>query len=146
MAGRLDRLRSRFAGSGGIVQDYLALSRDEEIHCAPVDWVASEEWHRGHVVLIGDAGHAGSPMMGQGGCIAMADACVLAETLRTHATLTQALDAYVARRRPRVSWVHEQNNAVAQSFRLPAAARNATLRPRGDEMLQRRFAPLLAAP
>jgi FAD-dependent urate hydroxylase len=147
MAGRLDRLRCRFAGFGGIVQDYLAaLSRDEEIHCAPIDWVTLEKWHRGCVVLIGDAAHASPPMMGQGGCMAMEDACVLAESLRTHATLTQALDAYVARRQPWVSWVHEQSNAVAQSFRLPAAARNAALRQRRDEMLQRRSAPLVAAP
>ena len=35
------RLRRRFAGFGSIVHDYLAgLSCDEEIHCAPVDWVA----------------------------------------------------------------------------------------------------------
>jgi 2-polyprenyl-6-methoxyphenol hydroxylase-like FAD-dependent oxidoreductase len=147
MAGRLDRLRRRFAGFGGIVQDYLAaLSRDEEIHCAPVDWLALEEWHRGRVVLIGDAAHANSPMMGQGGCMAMEDACVLAESLRTHAILAEALDAYVARRRPRVSWVHEQSDAVAQSFRLPAAVRNAALRQHGEEMLQHRFAPLFAAP
>jgi hypothetical protein len=41
--------------------------------------------------------------------------------------------------------VHEQSDAVAQSFRLPATTRNAALRQRGDEMLKRRFAPLLAA-
>jgi 2-polyprenyl-6-methoxyphenol hydroxylase-like FAD-dependent oxidoreductase len=90
VAGRLERLRRRFAGFGGIVQDYLAaLSRDEEIHCAPVDWLALEEWYRGRVVLIGDAAHASSPMMGQGGCMAMEDACVLAASLRSHATVWQ---------------------------------------------------------
>src|SRR5262249_38395344 len=112
----------------------------------PVDWLALEEWHRGRVVLIGDAAHASSPMMGQGGCMAMEDACVLAESLRTHATLAQALEAFVSRRRPRVSWVHQQSDAVAQSFRLPALTRNAALRQHGDEMLQRRFAPLVWAP
>jgi FAD-dependent urate hydroxylase len=147
MAGRLDRLRRHFRGFSAIVQDYLtALSRDEEIHCAPVDWLALEEWHRGRVVLIGDAAHASSPMMGQGGCMAMEDAYVLAESLRAHSTLTQALDAYAARRRPRVNWVHEQSDAVAQSFRLPIATRNAALAQHGDEMFQRRFAPLTATP
>jgi 2-polyprenyl-6-methoxyphenol hydroxylase-like FAD-dependent oxidoreductase len=33
------------------------------------------------VVLIGDAAHASSPLMGQGGCMAMEDAGVLAENL-----------------------------------------------------------------
>jgi 2-polyprenyl-6-methoxyphenol hydroxylase-like FAD-dependent oxidoreductase len=65
--------------------------------------VALEEWHRGRVVLIGDAAHASSPMMGQGGCMAMEDALVLAESLDTHPTLAQVLEVYVIRRRPRVS-------------------------------------------
>ena len=147
MAGRLDRLRCRFADFAGIVQDYLAaLSCDEEIHCAPVDWVALEQWHSGRVVLIGDAAHASSPMMGQGDCMAMEDACVLAESLRTHATLAEALDAYVARRRPRVSWVNEESAAIAQSFRLPAAMRSAAPRQYGDHKFQRRLAPLVSAP
>ena len=36
-------------------------------------------WHRGRVVLIGDAAHATSPHVGQGGAMAMEDAIVLAE-------------------------------------------------------------------
>jgi 2-polyprenyl-6-methoxyphenol hydroxylase-like FAD-dependent oxidoreductase len=39
-------------------------------------------WSAGRVVLIGDAGHAMSPMMGQGGCMAIEDALVLADELR----------------------------------------------------------------
>ena len=147
IAGRLDRLRRRFAGFGGIVQDYLAaLTCDEQVHCAPIDWVALEQWHDGRVVLIGDAAHASSPMMGQGGCMAMEDACVLAESLSRETTVAEALEWYVERRRPRVSWVHQESDAVAQSLRLPPAMRNIALRQSGDQMLHRRFAPLLAAP
>jgi len=147
MAGRLDRLRSRFGCFSGMVHDYLdGLTCDEQIHCGPVDWVALEKWHDGRVVLIGDAAHASSPMMGQGGCMAMEDACVMAESLRDGATVAEALEAYVARRRPRVSWVHQESAAVAQSFRLPPAERNAAVRQFGDRMLQRRFAPLVAVP
>ena len=36
-------------------------------------------WHRGRVVLIGDAAHATSPHVGQGGAMAIEDAIVLAE-------------------------------------------------------------------
>jgi FAD-dependent urate hydroxylase len=147
MAGRLDHLRRRFAGFGAIVQEYLAaLTCDEQIHCGPVDWVALDRWHDGRVVLIGDAAHASSPMMGQGGCMAMEDAHVLAESLSRYVTPAEALEAYVARRRPRVSWVHRESDAVAHSFRLPAATRDAALRQHGGWMLRRRFAPLVAAP
>jgi 2-polyprenyl-6-methoxyphenol hydroxylase-like FAD-dependent oxidoreductase len=146
-AGRLDRLRRRFSRFSESIQEYLrALDHDEQIHCAPVDTVAVEQWHVGRVVLIGDAAHASSPMMGQGGCMAMEDALALAESLVEHDSLAKALEAYVARRRPRVSWVHQESTAVAESFRLPAAARNDGLRQYGAAMFQRRFAPLVAAP
>jgi len=66
--GRLERLRAHFAAFGGIVQEYLAaLESDEEIHCSPIEWVEQGVWQAGRVVLIGDAAHASSPMMGQGG-------------------------------------------------------------------------------
>ncbi|MBV8192924.1 MAG: FAD-dependent monooxygenase [Alphaproteobacteria bacterium] len=147
VAGRLDRLRRRFAHFGGIVQEYLqALTCDEQIHCAPVEWLSLKIWHRGRVVLIGDAAHASSPMMGQGGCMAMEDACVLAECLCVERTLSQALDRYGERRRPRIGWVQQESAAAAQSFRLSPAVRNAVLRDRGDEMLRRRFMPLIAPP
>ena len=147
MVGRLNRLRSHFAGFGGIVQEYLAaLKSDEQIHCAPVDWVALDRWHASRVVLVGDAAHASLPMMGQGGCMAMEDACVLAETLCRSATLAEALTTYELRRRPRVSWIHEESQAVAHSFRLPPPVRNDAMRQFGDQMFQHRFAPLLAAP
>ena len=147
VAGRRDRLRRRFAHFGGVVQDYLdALTGDEQVHCAPVEWLSLETWHRDRVVLIGDAAHASSPMMGQGGCMAMEDACVLAECLHGNGKLTDALDEYAGRRRPRVNWVQQESAAAAQSFRLSPTVRNAALRERGDEILRRRFMPLLAAP
>ena len=85
-------------------------------------------------------------MMGQGGCMAMEDACLLAETLRKNSTVANALESYITRRRPRVNWVHQESDAVAQGFRNPPHVRNAALRQHGDQLLQRRFAQLVAAP
>ena len=147
LQGRLERVRDRFAAFGGPVRECLAaLEYDEQVHCSPIEWVDADQWHIGRVVLIGDAAQASSPMMGQGGCMAMEDACVLAEELRQADTVHSALSAYVHRRRPRVKWVQQESLAAAESFRLTPAVRNAALRERGDEMLRRRFAPLVAAP
>ncbi len=147
MVGRLGRLRGHFADFGEIAQEYLgALERDEQIHCAPVDWVTAAKWHCGRIVLIGDAAHASSPMMGQGGCMAMEDACLLAEALRGDAPLADNLGSFVARRRPRVTWVHEESEAVARSFHLPPAERNDALLHHGEAMFRRRFTPLVEAP
>src|ERR1051326_7663030 len=146
LPGRLSRLRERFAAFGGAVKQYLAaLSSDEQLHCSPIEWVEQVVWGRGRVVLIGDAAHASSPMMGQGGSLAMEDAWVLAEGLREAESVEEALETFVNRRRPRVEWVRQHSRMVAESFALPPSMRNATLRERGDQLLRVRFEPLKAA-
>jgi 2-polyprenyl-6-methoxyphenol hydroxylase-like FAD-dependent oxidoreductase len=93
LTGRLDRFRRRFAEFGGPVPAYLsALQSDRDLHFGPIEWVELDEWYRGRVVLIGDAAHAGPPNMGEGGCMAMEDALVLADVLRTANTVTSALE------------------------------------------------------
>ena len=147
LAGRLARLRARFAPFGERIQEYLAaLESDAQIHCSAIEWVAQPAWYRGRVVLIGDAGHATSPMMGQGGCLALEDAWVLAEELRAAPSVETALEAYVSRRQGRVGWVQHESRAVAESLRLPVATRNAVLRARGAQLMQARFQPLVDVP
>jgi 2-polyprenyl-6-methoxyphenol hydroxylase-like FAD-dependent oxidoreductase len=145
--GRLRRLRERFAGFGGLVRDFLAaLEHDEQIHCGAIEWLELDRWRAGRVVLIGDAAHASSPMMGQGGCMAMEDALVLAEILHSTADVESALDMFVSRRSPRVNWVQQESRTVGEALRLPPDTRNAMLRERGEKMFYHRFRPLTARP
>lgn len=147
IVGRLERFRRRFAEFGAPVPAYLAaLQSDEQLHFGAIEWVEVDEWHRGRVVLLGDAAHAGPPHMGEGGCMAMEDALVLADVLRKAESVESALDAYVRRRRPRAGWVQEQSCAAAQAWVLPPAVRNAALRQRGDQMFRDRYRPLIPAP
>ena len=147
LPGRLERFRKRFAGFDGHVQECLAaLSRDEQVYCNPAEEVRLDHWHRGRVVLIGDAAHAGPPTLAQGGSMAMEDACVLALVLRGAESVESALKAYVGRRRPRADWVQQESRAAAESRLLPPAIRNAALRERGDQVMHARFAPLIPAP
>jgi 2-polyprenyl-6-methoxyphenol hydroxylase-like FAD-dependent oxidoreductase len=147
LEGRLERLRNRFAIFSGCVQEYLAsLEHDDQVICSAMEWMQSEKWHSGRVVLVGDAAHASSPMMGQGGCMAMEDACVLAEELRASATVESALASYVDRRKPRVKWVQQQSMALAEILTGPSGARNVALRERGREAMQARFGPLVPSP
>jgi FAD-dependent urate hydroxylase len=146
LAGRLERFRRRFAGFGAPVPSYLAaLQSDEQLHFGPIEWVELDEWYRGRVVMIGDAAHAGPPHMAEGGCMAMEDALVLADVLRTADSVEAALGAYVRRRRPRADWVQEQSRAAARGWVLPPAVRNAALRERGDQMFRDRYRPLIPA-
>jgi 2-polyprenyl-6-methoxyphenol hydroxylase-like FAD-dependent oxidoreductase len=97
--GRLGRLRKRFADFGSIGQGFLgSLESDEQIHTSTVEWIEQQYWYTGRVVLVGDASHASSPMMGQGGCMAIEDAYVLAELLDSAVSVQSALEDYVERR------------------------------------------------
>jgi 2-polyprenyl-6-methoxyphenol hydroxylase-like FAD-dependent oxidoreductase len=145
--GRLERLRSRFASLGGPVPAFLAaLEGDDQLRYDIIEWVNLDLWHRGRVVLIGDAAHASPPHMGQGGTMAMEDAVVLSEVLHEASTVAEALDVFAARRRPRTDWVLEQSRAALAAWLLPPSVRDAALRERGDQMMRARFTPLLAAP
>jgi 2-polyprenyl-6-methoxyphenol hydroxylase-like FAD-dependent oxidoreductase len=145
--GRLERLRIRFADFGPRVQEYLAaLKSDDQIICSAMEWVPLEKVYDGRVVLVGDAAHASSPMLGQGGCLAMEDACVLAEELKAGATIEAALAGFAKRRKPRVEWVQQQSIAVTQMQALPTGSRAKALRERGDRATQDRFARLVPVP
>jgi 2-polyprenyl-6-methoxyphenol hydroxylase-like FAD-dependent oxidoreductase len=147
VAGRKRRLAEWFADFGGPVREYLAaVESDSDVHCAPVEWQPDAAWGNGRVVLIGDAAHAMSPMMGQGGCMAIEDACVLADELRRGSDIPAALTAFTQRRTPRVDWVREQSHAMGQLIRLPAATRDRTLREHGTAAIYDRYRPLAAAP
>jgi 2-polyprenyl-6-methoxyphenol hydroxylase-like FAD-dependent oxidoreductase len=147
VSGRLCRLRDYFAGFGEPVRQYLAaVPGDGDIHCSPVEWLPEVTRSSGRVVLIGDAAHAMSPMMGQGGCMAIEDALVLADELRRAPDIPSAVAAFGARRRPRVDWVREQSQALAELVRLPARIRDRGLRERGVSAFHDRYRPLVAPP
>ncbi|MFI5793752.1 FAD-dependent oxidoreductase [Streptomyces sp. NPDC051677] len=63
-------------------------------------------WHRGRVVLIGDAAHCCPPTLAQGAAMSLEDASVLAELLTTREDWDdRLLTDYHARRLPRVRMV-----------------------------------------
>jgi 2-polyprenyl-6-methoxyphenol hydroxylase-like FAD-dependent oxidoreductase len=69
-------------------------------------------WHRGRVVLLGDAVHASTPHLGQGAGMAIEDSLVLAEELVRHATIEDAFAAYRARRFERCAYIVRASLAI----------------------------------
>jgi 2-polyprenyl-6-methoxyphenol hydroxylase-like FAD-dependent oxidoreductase len=144
-AGRLDRLRRRFETFGPAVQEHLAALRaDQQVHCTPIEWLPLGEWRRGRVILVGDAAHASSPMMGQGGSMAIEDAVVLAAALSVNDDVDQALDTFVAQRAERVAWVHQQSQAIGALIDRPPAIRDELVRQYGAQAFADRYRPLTA--
>ena len=72
-------------------------------------------WHRGRVVLIGDAVHTCPPTLAQGAALALEDAAVLADVLLAASTLDQdVLDAFAARRYDRAKTVVDASVQLGQ--------------------------------
>lgn len=84
---------------GRIPQAMQHIPAPEHIVYRPLETLLVQPpWHRGHVVLMGDAAHATTPHMAQGASMALEDALVLNECLQSSGPLQQALAAYSARR------------------------------------------------
>lgn len=94
-------LRARLAGFGGLagaIRDHH-LDADAEIVFRPIDWmILPPPWHRGRVVLLGDAAHAFLPHLGQGAAQAIEDGVVLAECLAEASDPEMAFNRYTDRR------------------------------------------------
>ncbi len=113
-AERIDVVRRLAAGYHGPWDDIRAsLTPDTPLNYTRYSaLLLPPPWHRGRVVLIGDAVHACPPTMAQGAALALEDSAVLAEmVISAHQTAVQPLDdrtldelltAYAARRLPRV--------------------------------------------
>ncbi len=69
---------------------------------ATYDLPSVPTWHRGPIVIVGDAAHAAAPSSGQGASMAIEDAVVLAKCLRDLPDIRQAFAAYERLRRARV--------------------------------------------
>lgn len=117
-------LKERLAPYGSVVgrvrDEYF--SEASEIVLRPEEYlIVPAPWHKGRVVLIGDAVHAVTPHLGQGAAQAIEDAVVLAEELdgltslkdRTE-NVEQAFLAYAERRYERCKLIVETSAALAR--------------------------------
>ncbi|GAA0570000.1 FAD-dependent monooxygenase [Actinomadura livida] len=88
-------------------------------------------FHRGRVVLLGDAAHPMTPNLGQGACQAIEDAVVLAHEV----TAGGGPPGYTAARLPRTTAVmrrsHRVTRLTALSGAAPVAVRDGLMRPAG---------------
>jgi 2-polyprenyl-6-methoxyphenol hydroxylase-like FAD-dependent oxidoreductase len=70
---------------------------------AAYDRPRATRWGEGSVTLLGDAVHPMTPNLGQGGCMAIEDAAVLARCLKKYDDASKALRAYESHRQTRTA-------------------------------------------
>jgi 2-polyprenyl-6-methoxyphenol hydroxylase-like FAD-dependent oxidoreductase len=93
------RLRlAEFGGPVAAVRDRDITDPAQIVYRPFEDILLPAPWHRGRVVLIGDAVHAMSAHVAQGAAMAIEDAVVLAEELAARPALAEALQGYTERR------------------------------------------------
>jgi 2-polyprenyl-6-methoxyphenol hydroxylase-like FAD-dependent oxidoreductase len=98
-----------------VVELRRRLTADANVICRPFDWIlVPRPWYRGRTLLIGDAAHATTAHMGMGGGMAIEDAVVLGQCVAAASNLTEAFEAFMARRFDRVSTVVETSVALSR--------------------------------
>lgn len=115
LEGLAQAMRTKLAGvpSPAIQALVDQITEDSEVVYKPLEWMFLQgAWHKGRVVLLGDAVHATTPHLGQGAGMAIEDALVLADELVKASDLPAAFTAYRERRFERCRYIVESSRAI----------------------------------
>ncbi len=127
-------IEQMFTGWHSPIAELIAATPAEEVRRTAISDLSRRlrHYHRGRVVLLGDAAHAMTPNLGQGGGQALEDAATLTVLLtpllaRRRAggaaessakTVAAALSRYDSLRRPRTQSIAQKSRLMGQVFQL----------------------------
>ncbi len=128
-----DGLLSLFRDFHAPIPEVLQNTQQEEVHWADIyDVKPLQKFYHKRLILLGDAAHGTTPNMGQGACMAIEDALVLAKVLDDESHLENALQQYQQKRWARVQKVVKTSRQIgAVAHKCPenfVPLRNALLR------------------
>ncbi len=106
------------------IPDVVAAADVETLVRTPIyDRPPVQRWGVGRVTLLGDAAHATTPTLGQGACLAIESAYVLADRLRGGESVESALRSYERERQTRTARIIRQswNMGVSIQWQNPLA-------------------------
>ena len=108
--GRRREVQDMFRGWHEPIQDILDATEEAEILKNPAyDLAPLSRWGVGRVTLLGDAAHPCTPNLGQGGCMAIEDALVLAKCIASQDDLEAALRRYETLRLRRTRHIQQRS-------------------------------------
>lgn len=109
-------MRSKLTGQPAAIAELAEqIAVDKDVVYKPLEWLLVDgDWHKGRVVLLGDAVHATTPHLGQGAGMAIEDALVLAEEITQRAAPDAAFSAYRERRFERCRYIVDASLALCR--------------------------------
>ncbi len=128
-----DEVREAFRGWASPVPDVIEATPPEAIVKHPIeDRPVRRRFGSGRVTLLGDAAHLTTPNLGQGACLAVEDAVVLAGCLVAAGDVPQALRRYESGRYRRARYIVAESRRIGWIGQLEGllsvAVRDAALR------------------
>jgi len=104
-ADEMRRLLSGYHGHFDFIRENI--KDDDYMNFTEIEWlfVDDEPWHKGRVIVIGDAVHASPPLIAQGGAQCAEDALLIAEYVTRDGDIEKNLVEFTERRRARVGLV-----------------------------------------
>lgn len=127
--GRLFTERMEPFGAPMVRTAVQAMQGPHELSYRPFDiLLVPAPWHRGRIVLLGDAAHSMTPQLTSGGGMAIEDAVVLSELLASHGDVFAALDSYSARRYRRVERVFNYSLQICRCEQESANTKDVSMR------------------
>lgn len=101
-----ENLSKQYSEFGEIASQFFAASDLNKIIRTDIyDFAPIKKWYNGRVALIGDAAHATTPNLGQGGCQAIEDAYVIAKSLSENQQPEKAFERFQAIRYGKAKYV-----------------------------------------
>jgi len=115
------------------VPEILTRTRNEQLIWSDIiDLEPIRKFAFGNIVLMGDAAHATTPNMGQGACMAIEDAAVLANCLENYSTPEEAFQQFELKRIERTTRIVNTSRALGRVAQLEnpllMSLRNTVLR------------------
>lgn len=114
-AGRKHDLLEAFSGWHEPIADLIEATEENELRKnGAYDVVPLRRWGEGRVTLLGDAAHACTPNLGQGGGMALEDAAVLAKCFAQENSPVVALRRYETLRRQRTRHIQQRSRLMGK--------------------------------
>lgn len=110
------KMRDKLKNAAPWIQELATqITDDEGVVYRPLGWhFKNDDWHKGRVVLLGDAVHGTTPHLGQGAGMAIEDGLVLADELEKNDDIESTFKAYRERRFDRCKFIVDASVSVCE--------------------------------